>query len=160
MRFLTVILLFSSYPLLHQVDAFKFWLMFKVRGLTAFEEIVAHNFAIRDYFVTKIRPSPNFRLVLSEFQYTNVCFWYVPNRILSGNSPTQESEDWWTQIYKVTTAIKEKMVLEGTAMISYSPLKHKSLGNFFRMVFTSFPKRSFADIDDLIAIIIRTGESL
>lgn len=143
-----------------QVDAFKFWIMLKVRGLTAFHDIVDHNFALRDYFVGRLKQSPNFRLVLPEFQYTNVCFWYLPKRMLSGDSAPRESKEWWAEIYQVTTAIKEKMVLEGTAMISYSPLKHKGIGNFFRMVFTSFPKRSIGDIDDLIEIIINAGESL
>lgn len=134
--------------------------MLKVRGLTGFQEIVDHNFSVRDYFVSKLSNSPNYRLVLSEFQYTNVCFWYLPNRMLSGSCPPQESLEWWAEIYKLTTAIKEKMVMDGTAMISYCPLKHKGIGNFFRMVFTSFPRRSFTDIDDLIDIINRTGESL
>lgn len=140
-----------------QVDAFKFWLMLKVRGLAAFQEIVDQNFALRDYFLDRLRASPNFRLVLPEFQYTNVCFWYVPDRLLDGR---QGSDDWWVDVYQVTTGIKERMVLDGSAMISYSPLKHKGIGNFFRMVFTSFPRRSTADMDDLLAIIQRTGESL
>lgn len=139
-----------------QVDAFKFWLMLKVRGLDAFQAMVDHNFALRDYFLERCRSSINFRLVLPEFQYTNVCFWYIPSRLINNT----EDAEWWEEVYKVTTAIKEKMVLEGTAMISYSRLKHKGLGNFFRMVFTSFPRRSAADVDELMEIIQRTGESL
>lgn len=140
------------------MDAFKFWLMLKVRGLDAFQTIVEHNFALRDYFIGRLKASRNFRLVLPEFQYTNVCFWYIPSRLLDHGA--DETDEWWASVYQVTTRIKEKMVLEGSAMISYIPLKHKGLGNFFRMVFTSYPKRSAADVDDLINIIHRAGESI
>lgn len=143
-----------------QVDAFKFWLMLKVRGLTEFQRMVDRNFELRDYFVGRLRESANFRLVLPEFQYTNVCFWYIPQRLLLTMRGLQETAEWWTEVYKVTTGIKEKLVLDGSAMISYCPLKHRGLGNFFRMVFTSFPKRSTSDVDDLIEIIRRTGETL
>lgn len=130
--------------------------MLKVRGLGAFQEIVDHNFALRDYFVERLKASNNFRLVLPEFQYTNVCFWYIPSRMLD----QQETSEWWTEICTVTTKIKERLVLDGTAMITYCPLKNKGLGNFFRMVFTSFPKRSTEDLDELLEIIQRTGELL
>lgn len=140
------------------MDAFKFWLMLKVRGLDAFGDIVTHNFALRDHFLERLRASPNFRLVLPEFQYTNVCFWYIPNRLLAQGQA--DTDEWWAQVYQVTTGIKARMVLDGSAMISYSPLKHKGLGNFFRMVFTSFPRRSPGDVDELLEIIQRTGESL
>lgn len=139
------------------MDAFKFWLMLKVRGLNAFEAIVDHNFALRDYFVKRLRTLRNFRLVLPEFQYTNVCFWYIPDRLLDSG---QETDAWWGEVHQVTTRIKERMVLDGTAMISYSPLKHKGLGNFFRMVFTSFPKRTTTDVEDLLEIIQKTGAAL
>lgn len=130
--------------------------MLKVRGLGAFQEIVDHNFALRDYFVERLKASKNFRMVLPEFQYTNVCFWYIPSRMLD----QQETSEWWAEVCTVTIKIKERMVLDGTAMITYCPLKHKGLGNFFRMVFTSFPKRSTEDVDELLQIIQRTGELL
>lgn len=130
--------------------------MLKVRGLGAFQEIVDHNFALRDYFVERLKASKNFRMVLPEFQYTNVCFWYIPSRMLD----QQETSEWWAEVCTVTITIKERMVLDGTAMITYCPLKHKGLGNFFRMVFTSFPKRSTEDVDELLQIIQRTGEVL
>lgn len=118
--------------------------------------MVDHNFQLRDYFVARLEESANFRLVLPEFQYTNVCFWYIPERLLV----QPETAEWWTEVYKVTTGIKARLVINGSAMISYCPLKPKGLGNFFRMVFTSFPRRSTTDVDDLIGIIRRTGETL
>lgn len=140
-----------------QVDAFKFWLMLKVRGLSAFEEMVEHNFALSEYFVHQLNSHPNFRLVQPKFQYTNVCFWYIPSFL---EQPPGETPEWWQKVYQVTVDIKKKMVLEGSAMISYCPLKHKGIGNFFRMVFTSYPRRSRKDVDDLLELIEKTGESL
>lgn len=131
--------------------------MLKTRGLAHFEASVNHNFALRDFMVRRLGELRNFRLVLPEFQYTNVCFWYIPDRLLGAG---QETDAWWAEVYQVTTRIKERMVLDGSAMISYSPLKHKGLGNFFRMVFTSFPKRSERDVEDLLQVIRVAGEAV
>ena len=140
------------------MDAFKFWLMLKVRGLEAVQESVEDIFSLRDYLVQRLRERRNFRLVLPEFQYTNVCFWFIPDRLLLGQP--EETEEWWKEVSQLTVHIKEFLFKEGTAMIGYCPLKEKGLGNFFRMVFTSFPRRSRRDVDDLLESIQRVGERL
>lgn len=136
-----------------QVDAFKLWLMLKVRGLDAWTKIVDNTFDLRDYFTHKLTESSNFRLVIDSYQYTNVCFWFIPNRLLG----QQETPDWWTEIYQLTTKIKELMVKKGSVMIGYCPLKHKGIGNFFRMVFTCFPELKTSDLDDIISEIQSLG---
>lgn len=72
----------------------------------------------------------------------------------------EETDDWWQKLYKVTTTIKERMVLDGTLMISYMPLIHKNLGNFFRMVVTCQPPPTRASMDYIIDLIEKYGANL
>lgn len=50
-----------------------------------------------------------------------------------------KDDKWWGNISKITTFIKERMMLNGNLMVGYSPLQHKNIGNFFRMVVTCQP---------------------
>lgn len=129
------------------------WLMLKVRGMSRFGVMMDSLFELRDYFLGRLRQHKNFHLVLPEYQYTNVCFWYIPDRMLAGD----RTPEWWEQIYHLTAQLKSQMVLDGLALIGYSPLKSLDIGNFFRMVFTCYPRRTTADLDDLITVFETLG---
>lgn len=67
-----------------KVDAFKFWLMLKARGYGAFGHLVDYSIDISKILINKLieRGEKNgFRLVLNEFQYSNICFWYIPSNL-------------------------------------------------------------------------------
>lgn len=72
----------------------------------------------------------------------------------------EETDDWWQKLYNVTTLIKERMILDGTLMISYMPLTSKNLGNFFRMVVTCQPPPTRASMDYAIDLIEKYGANL
>lgn len=52
------------------------------------------------------------------------------------------------------------MTKTGDLMIGYSPLPHKSLGNFFRMVVTCHPPKTHASMEFIISSIDNYGCNL
>ncbi|XP_046645873.1 cysteine sulfinic acid decarboxylase-like [Daphnia pulicaria] len=136
-----------------KVDAFKLWLMWKARGDRGLEEMVDNSFECAEYFSRQIAQRSEFRLVLSEPNCTNVCFWYIPHQLRN----CQESPEWWEQISKVAPAIKKRMVEKGSLMIGYQPLPHKNLVNFFRLVIPCQPRPTHEDMDFVIDEIERLG---
>lgn len=74
-----------------KVDAFKVWLMLKVRGLSAMGALVDHAIRMSNMLVEKIRErgTDRFRLIQERFQYTNICFWYIP-KIMRNQKETPE----------------------------------------------------------------------
>ncbi|XP_018790227.1 PREDICTED: cysteine sulfinic acid decarboxylase [Bactrocera latifrons] len=139
-----------------KIDAFKFWLMLKARGYGSFGRLLDHAIDISKVLVEKIkqRGTERFRLVLEDYQYMNVCFWYIP-KALRG---LEETPEWRERLYTVAPKIKERMAYSGTVMIGYTPLQYRGLGNFFRMVFTCFPVLEEAELDFILNEIERLGE--
>lgn len=141
-----------------KVDAFKIWLMFKARGTNGLQTLVDNAFDCARYFTEEIRNRPGFRLLLDEYQYTNISFWYIPKKLRV--ELDQQNASWWTRIYEITAQIKERMVKNGSVLIGYVPLPRKNIGNFFRMVVTCHPKPSFDTMKFVIDEIERVGEEL
>lgn len=56
--------------------------------------------------------------------------------------------------------LKERLILSGTLMIGYQPLKHKRLHNFFRLVTTCHPVLTKDDMDRVIEEIESKGAGL
>lgn len=129
-----------------KVDALKIWLMFKSRGLKEFGRLIDNAMACSKYFTEKIRNRDGFRLVIDEFQYTNVCFWYIPKRLRG----KQETLEWWKEIYEIPSKMKKTMIENGKIMVPYSPLSHKGFGNFFRMLNTCFIPSTEQRMDEII----------
>jgi sulfinoalanine decarboxylase / aspartate 1-decarboxylase len=143
-----------------KVDAFKFWLIWKKRGRDGLEFLIENAFEMANFFRSEILRRENFELVVDESQYTNVCFFYVPKSMRKNKRPLKD-ELSWKFISRLTTLIKEKMVMNGNLMVSYSPLHHKNIGNFFRMVVTSHPlptKKSMIFVLDQIEKIAENLE--
>ncbi|KAK6635456.1 hypothetical protein RUM44_000707 [Polyplax serrata] len=139
-----------------KVDAFKLWLMWKARGDAGFEKLVDQAMECSRYFKNQISSRDGFKLVIPSFECTNICFWYIPKRLR--NKP--ETEDWWEEIHKVAPKIKENLTYQSSLMIGYQPLNHKNLKNFFRMVNTCHPERTYEDMDYVIEQIECHGENL
>ncbi|RZB39942.1 glutamate decarboxylase-like protein 1 [Asbolus verrucosus] len=139
-----------------KVDSFKLWIMWKVRGLTGFQSLVDNAMNCAHYFKSAIENLEGFRLVQNQFEITAVCFWYIPKNLRG----KKEDANWWKQINNVAPAIKEKMVKNGKLMVGYSPLHHKGLCNFFRMITTCHPILTHSDMDYVITQIQLFGEAL
>lgn len=80
-----------------KIDAFKFWLMLKARGYGTFGRLIDYSIDTSKLLVHKLmeRGEKNgFRLVLREFQYSNVCFWYIPRKLRN----QEETTEWQQQL--------------------------------------------------------------
>lgn len=140
-----------------KIDAFKFWLMYKKRGIHGIERLIDNAFAIAGYAIERMQEKPGFKLVLDEFEYTNVCFWYIPKYM---RDQAVKDDKWWANIHRLTGFIKEKMVMNGNLMVSYQPLQSKRWVNFFRLCVTCHPVMTKQSMDFVINEIEQIGESL
>ncbi|KAG8264434.1 hypothetical protein J6590_011725 [Homalodisca vitripennis] len=137
-------------------DAFKLWLMWRARGDEGLAALVDDAMDKSRYFLEKIRNHQDFRLVLPQFQCTNICFWYIP-KCLQGQPETTE---WWERVGKVAPLIKQRVAMNGRLLIGYQPLAHRHLPNFFRFVLACHPTHSEAHLDTVIAEIAAAGSDL
>ncbi|XP_024935707.1 acidic amino acid decarboxylase GADL1 isoform X2 [Cephus cinctus] len=139
-----------------KVDAAKFWLMWKARGSKGFESLINKAMETAEYFFNKIKNRKGFRLVLPKFEGNVVCFWYIPPSMRG----LEETEEWKKKLHTIAPKIKEKMILDGSIMIGYTPLGFKSYGNFLRMVVTCQPPASHSAMNFAIEQIEKFGADL
>ncbi|XP_076684222.1 glutamate decarboxylase-like protein black [Andrena cerasifolii] len=109
-----------------RADVLKFWFMWKAKGTGGLEKHIDRVFELANYFKDYIRRREGFELLL-EPECTNVCFWYVPpsKRHLKGDERLKV-------LRKIGPVVKERMVKNGSMLITYQPLRE--LPNFFRFV--------------------------
>jgi sulfinoalanine decarboxylase / aspartate 1-decarboxylase len=139
-----------------KVDAFKFWLMWKKRGTIGFEKLIDNAFDKAAYLTAEIQRKEGFELVIPQFEYTNVCFRYIPTWNM--RPQTTRDDKWWNLISTITTYIKERMMINGNLMIGYSPLDHKNIGNFIRMVITCHPPATIESMNFVLDQIEEIAE--
>ncbi len=131
--------------------------MLKARGLHTFERLLDNAMDMSTYMFNSLSSKSQFRLISDEpFQYTNICFWFIPISLRG----LEETEEWWEKLYKVAPLVKERMMKTGTIMVGYSPLPHKKKGNFFRMVLTCQPFAKPTDVDFILDEIERLGGNI
>ncbi|XP_032520618.1 cysteine sulfinic acid decarboxylase [Danaus plexippus] len=112
-----------------RADVLKFWFMWKAKGTEGFEKHVDKLFDNAKYFLDHIKQREGFQLVIAEPQCTNIMFWYIP-KCLRG---CENDADYYERLHKVAPKIKERMIKEGSMMVTYQP--QGDLVNFFRIVF-------------------------
>ncbi|KAJ8713342.1 hypothetical protein PYW07_013712 [Mythimna separata] len=112
-----------------RADVLKFWFMWKAKGSEGFEKHIDTLFDNAQFFTEHIRQREGFQLVLEKPECTNIMFWYVP-RCLRGH---ENEPDFKERLHKVAPKIKERMIKEGSMMVTYQP--QGDLVNFFRIVF-------------------------
>ncbi|KAK2707943.1 hypothetical protein QYM36_015579 [Artemia franciscana] len=113
-----------------RADVLKLWTMWIGKGSEGLEEHVNTLFDVAKATVDEIKSRPeNFKLVLTTPEFVNVCFWYIPKR-LQGQ---ENSLDYNENLHKIAPKIKERMIKEGTMMVTYQPLGTRP--NFFRLVY-------------------------
>lgn len=129
--------------------------MWKKRGLLGFERLIDNAFDKAKYLNEQVKVREGFEAVLSQYEYTNICFFYIPKYMR--NKPTRD-EKWWKNISTITTLIKEQMMMNGNLMVGYSPLPHKNIGNFFRMVVACHPPATNESMDFVLNEIEKIAE--
>lgn len=71
-----------------------------------------------------------------------------------------EDEAWRQKLHTIAPTIKERMIKQGTMMIGYTPMAHKGLVNFFRMVVNCQPPPTKENMDFVVEQIEKYGEDL
>jgi glutamate decarboxylase len=138
-----------------RADVFKFWLMWKAKGKSGFEQHVDHLYSTVKYAVAEIkRRSPEFKLILEDPECTNISFWYIPPSLQHLDTDGAEFRE---KIHKVPPKIKERMMKAGSMMVTYQPLR--TWPNFFRLVLQSSEVKD-ADINYFLDEIKRCGQDL
>ncbi|GAB1598344.1 cysteine sulfinic acid decarboxylase-like [Argonauta hians] len=138
-----------------KVDNFKLWLMWKARGDAGMAAKMDRVLELSQYLTDQVRAQDDFRLVLPEYEYSNICFWYIPPSLAN----QEETQEWWQKISKVGPRIKERMVSEGTLMVGYQPMKFMDKVNFFRFVLCQ-ENCNESDLDFVLSEIRRLGKDL
>ena len=138
-----------------KADALKMWLCWKAKGDTQLGAEIEHCFELAEYLEEKIRDTEGFRLVHEGgLQCTNVCFWYIPQRLRE--QADIESESWWVQLGLVAPHVKKRMMERGSMLIGYQPLGDRP--NFFRVVISRKPKLTTQHMDKILREIQCLGE--
>jgi len=139
-----------------KADAFKLWLMWKIRGSKCLANRVDQVFDKAYYLIDVLRKRPGFKLVLTEIQCPNISFWYIPERLRN----QEETDEWWEEISKIPPRMKELMVMDGSMMVGYQPLSPKGLVNFFRLIICCMPEPTFQHMDFIADEFDRIGRYL
>ncbi|KAJ6645878.1 Acidic amino acid decarboxylase GADL1 [Pseudolycoriella hygida] len=126
-----------------RADVLKFWFMWRAKGTNGLEEHVNRVFENAEYFTKQIKSRCDFEMVLEDPECTNISFWYIPPSLQ--NVP--RDDEFRLKIHRVAPKIKERMMKEGTMMMTYQPLGDKP--NFFRLVL----QNSALNKDDMLHII-------
>jgi len=139
-------------------DIFKFWLMWRARGTEGFEKQMNRLMDLTAYQVKKMKEQPEkFYLLNDEPECTNVCYWYVPERLRPRNFPQAYTRDWHIELGKITATLKGRMMAAGTIMISYQPLGE--MPNFFRSIISNQAIQE-SDVDFILEETDRLGHDL
>lgn len=138
-----------------KADPFKLWVQWRARGDDGLAWTVDRAFENAEYLTERLREHESFRLVMPEFECTNICFWYIPPSMRG----QEENDEWWQRLHKVTATIKNSMMTEGTIMIGYQPLDSLGFVNFFRIIICN-PDLTHRDMDFVLAEINRLGKDL
>lgn len=127
--------------------------MWKAKGTRGLENHVNKVFENAACFLDLIRNRPGFELVLEEPECTNICFWYIPPSLRN----KKNDPDYKEKLHKVAPKMKEKMMKEGTMMVTYQA--QHDLPNFFRIVFQNSGLEK-SDMLYLVEELERLGKDL
>ncbi|XP_058447486.1 cysteine sulfinic acid decarboxylase [Malaya genurostris] len=137
-----------------RADVLKFWFMWRAKGTTGLEQHIDKVFENAEYFTNSIKSREGFEMVVENPECTNICFWYIPPSL---RDISRSSAEFSEKLHKVAPKVKERMMREGSMMITYQPIHDKP--NFFRLVLqnSSLDK---SDMNYIIDEIERLGSDL
>ncbi len=113
-------------------DAFKFWLMWKMRGKRYFAGNMEKRFAIAAQAVEIIKSKKCFWIYNEQPDFWNIAFWYVPEHLRHLQGITQCTEQDRAELDKLTVNISRRMERDGQVLVNYSKLK--DIPSFIRLV--------------------------
>ena len=79
-------------------------MQWKAYGTSGLSQLVETLFDNAEYFKDQVAKTPGFRLLFSDLQSVNICFWYIPSSMRG----EEENEEWWQKLSKVYLYDKTK----------------------------------------------------
>ncbi|KAK3790045.1 hypothetical protein RRG08_040965 [Elysia crispata] len=137
------------------VDIVKLWMQWRGLGDSGMEAKIDLAYDKAHYLTEKLKITEGFKMVLPEFECTNISFWYIPKRLRG----KVEDDGWWQEVNDVAPKLKERMMKAGTLMIQYQALSTKGYANFFRVVIVN-QHVNYSDMDFVIEEFERLGHDL
>lgn len=127
--------------------------MWRAKGTLGFERHIDRVFEAAEYLTQMVREREDFEMVIEQPECTNICFWYVPPSLKG----VPRGEEYNAKLHKVAPKIKERMMKEGSLMMTYQPLKTRP--NFFRFVLQNSSLER-ADMEYVLNKIVELGKDL
>jgi len=168
--------------------AFKFWLWYRNVGRVGLEARMNHAFNIAQYMKSRL-VYPNFKLVLSNIEYLNVCFWFIPPSLQLSSAVGDTTKENTHFIQEILGNEEKRKVLGETTILMQERLRShvmidftslsipycsspslegnemndtdeiENLPEFFRPVISSH-NISFEDIDHMVNLFTELGSDL
>ncbi len=113
-------------------DAFKFWLMWKLRGKEYFTRQVEKAFIETTEVVKLLKTMKCFWIYDDRPDFLNVCFWYVPVHLrhLAGINQCSKKES--AELEEATMRVYESMKRDGRVFVNYAKIKNNPA--FIRLI--------------------------
>jgi len=142
-----------------KADAFKLWLAWKALGDEGLEAHVDKAYALAAHLEDRVRNSGGKFVMVMPRSCTNVCFWYVPERLrpLAGDV-AKAPEALREELHRVAPALKDRMQRAGLGLIGFQP--NKGLPNHFRCVIAGGIGIEASDLDELLDEMDKLGRDL
>ena len=105
-------------------DAFKFWLMWKVKGKKYFSEQVKRRFNQTAELIDTIKQRNCFRIYDDKPDFWNVCFWYIPGHLRNVTDISRCSNDEKLELEKLTINLYQCMKKDGQVMVNYAKINN------------------------------------
>eukprot|EP00730_Choanoeca_flexa_P017345 TRINITY_DN8339_c0_g1_i1.p1 TRINITY_DN8339_c0_g1~~TRINITY_DN8339_c0_g1_i1.p1 ORF type:complete len:529 (+),score=132.43 TRINITY_DN8339_c0_g1_i1:108-1694(+) len=137
-----------------RADSIKIWLAWYFHGTKGFSARVDHALTTAQYLYKRIAKDNRF-LVVSEPDYCNVTFWFLP-KCLRGVTDVKANYDALDEATMKTFVAMQKA---GTMMFNYNPLTDHGLPRFFRLI-TIAPWCTTEDMDFVIDELDRIAGDL
>ncbi len=145
----------SSFQCGRHVDITKLWFFWKHQSTQGVIDGVNETYNNAKYLAKLAKEHPNFELIL-EPEWTNVSFYYIPNRFLG----MERDEEFYKQIGAVTPQLKAEIIKEGKLMSAYqiADFGGKHYPNFWRPAIHYGKDRE--DMEHVIDTIHKHGQNL
>jgi len=138
-------------------DAFKLWLMWKVRGRSYFERQIDRSFEVTSEAVRRLNERNAFWLYDEHPPFWNLCAYFVPEHLRHKDGIEACSEPEKMELQKITKKLYQCLNKDGRVLVNYAGVNGDP--PFIRLILGN-PELSSDQIESVIDIIESTGNAI
>lgn len=135
-------------------DAYKLWLMFKIRGFKYYSNFVDQVFSRTKHIVSVLKTLQDVWLVNDTPDSWNVCFWYIPKALEDFKSIEECGDHEKKVIDRATKKIYQYLKVHNVAQINFASLNDEPA--FLRLNLAG-SKNTTKNIENSIRAILSIG---